>query len=249
MKNVLKQLPLAIAGWALSCSAQAALLNGSFESGLAGWSAIGDAAAIGALGPVAVPDGASQLVLTTASMLFADDPAGNFNVSGHEPELAGGALEVFAGLAAGALDPDSSSGLQAYEGSAVRQAFAAAAGQTLSFRFDFLSNDPQAGDFAFVVIDGLQFRLGDLSGAGASAGAWSWQSGYASFSHRFASDGMHLLAFGVVDVGDFAASSALLIDLVQISAVPEADAAMLLGTGLGLIAWQRRRRRGADKAA
>ena len=223
-------------------AANAAVVNGSFESGLAGWSMLGDASTQATVGSVGAIDGAAQLSLTTASLLFDDDLAGvgAFNLSATDTAAAGGTLEGFVGLAPGALDPDPLNAVQAYEGSAVSQSFTASAGQTLSFRFNFLSKDTLPGDFGFVVIDGAMFKLADTTWLSAPAGRWTQQTGYGLFTHVFSTGGPHTLAFGVVDVGDFNASSALLIDTVQVSAVPEPGTYALMLGGLVALALRRR---------
>lgn len=231
----------AVALCAAAPLALAAPVNGGFESGLAGWSVAGDGAAVTG----SAPEGLAQLVLTNAAVAFDDDapaPAGAFNVSGSEPLAAGGPLEIILGLAPGALDPDAAQAVQAFEGSAAIQSFEAAAGSVLSFRWNFASNDLLPGDYAFVVIDGTLSRLADVSQLASPGGAWSLQSGYATFAHGFAAGGLHTVAFGVVDINDFGASSALYVDAVQLSAVPEPTTGALLALGLGAVALARRRR-------
>ena len=243
MKHIRIRTLAALAALLPLGAANAAVVNGSFEAGLAGWATLGDVSTQAAVGSVGSPDGAAQLALTTASSVFDDDLAGvgAFNLSGTDTASAGGNLETFVGLVPGDLDPDPFNAVQAYEGSAVSQTFIASAGQTLSFRFNFLSNDTLPGDFGFVVVDGAMFKLADTTWLSAPAGTWSQQSGYGLFTHVFSSAGPHTLAFGVADVGDFNASSALLIDAVQVSAVPEPKTYALMLAGLALVALRRRR--------
>lgn len=229
-------------------AAQAApLSNGGFESGLAGWTVGGDGSVAGTVFGVAPASGSAQLLLGTASAGFQDDapaPAGAFNRSGVDPLSAGFALENFLDLAPGALDPDALNAVQAYEGSAARQSFEAAAGSVLTLRYNFLTNEVGTAampDYAFVLIDG---RLVQLASAASAATAWNgsgMQTGYADFSVALATSGVHTVAFGVVDVGDYDRSSLLAVDAVSVSAVPEPSSWLLMAAGIGAFALTRRR--------
>lgn len=117
----------------------------------------------------------------------------------------------------------------------------AGTGDVLRFRWNFLSADAVAGDCAFVVIDGQLTKLADLDQAPLALAGWGRQSGYAEFNHTFAGSGPHQLVFGVVDVGDYNATSALLIDSVVVSSVPEPQAVVLMLVGLGILSRMRRR--------
>ena len=225
-------------------SAGAQVANGNFNT-LAGWSVGGDGAAVG-----------GKLVLTTASASFVDDnvggvdlAAGARNVSGHDPLAAGFDLEAFAGVAPGAFDPDPAHFVVAYEGSAASQGFAAAAGSTLSFKWDLstleTSSDPSVADVAFVVIDGQVITLANSLAATStiSGGDYASQTGWLDFSTTFANGGSHTIAFGVVDVGQYTDTSALSVSAVNLSAVPESSGVAMMAAGLGLLALQARRRR------
>jgi hypothetical protein len=238
------RLPLAVLLWTAALGAQAqALSNGSFADPLSvGWEVLGDASRQQAL------PADYELWLTTASTGQDDDPlpegALNLSLTPAAAVAVPDGVENFVGLEIGALDPDPANFVQAYEGSAARQTFTAAAGDTLSFSWNYLTRD-NLDDYAFVVVDGLLTRLagyGDASLVGP--GNYSNQTGVRSFSQTFATDGSHTVAFGVVDVTDFVATSALTVSNVQISPVPEGSALAMLVAGIGLLAGLTRARRG-----
>jgi len=207
-----------------------AVTNGDFTLNLVGWDALGDASSQG-----------GTALLTTA-FDASDDTGGNFNFSGVAAADAP-VLETAAGLGAGSL---SSTG---WDGSLIQQSFAVNAGDTLQFNWNFLSNEPaQASskpDFAFVVINGTLTQLGSVAQATTQPGltGFAAQTGWSTFSQTFASAGNVTLSLGVVDAEDVTVSSALLVDQVTLSAVPEPGALLLLGTGLVCSGWSRRRRR------
>ncbi|HND25558.1 MAG TPA: hypothetical protein PLN96_15165 [Zoogloea sp.] len=213
---------------ALSGSAHAALVNGDFSSGLSGWSSLGDVAAL---------HGAT---LSTASLAVDDAPAaaGAFNTSGVAAAAVGvpGGVEEFAGLGLGALDPDPANGIWAFEGSVLKQSLTVNAGDMLSFDWQFASQeDPLSGmnDYAFVVLDGVLTRLGDVLG-GPSGG---------HFSTALGSAGAMQLAFGIVDVNDYVGTSTLVLSNVRIDAASAVPAPGTLALGLGGLALLRIARR------
>lgn len=218
--------------------------NPGFEAGLSGWTTLGDVSTLPRLG--LLPDsGASAAFATNASFADVDDvplAAGALNASGSAPLAAGSALETGLGLAPGALDLDGT----AYEGSALSQRLFVSSGDTLSFRWRFASNDGLPGDFAFLSVGGQVVRLGGVELLpGTPAGDWSqgasaWQDG----SYVFTTTGEVRIGFGVVDIGDFTASSAVAIDGLAVTPVPGPAAALVLAAGLALSgAISRRRRR------
>lgn len=211
--------------------ASATVVNGTFDAGsLTGWSIGGDAAAL---------DGTA--VLTTS--YGADDDGGvNLNQSGQAPLAAGGDLEVFAGLVAGSLDEAAQ---QAYEGSALQQTFTVSAGDQLSFDWRLLSNDTAMPDLAFVAVDAqlTTLALSPQAAAGGAALGYAGGTGWASFTYTFVGAGSHTLVLGVADRGDYIGTSALQVDNVLLTPVPEGDGAVLAALGAGLLGWQRRARR------
>lgn len=205
-----------------------ALGNGTFDADLAGWTLGGDVAWQG-----------GTVVLTTAYD-DTDDGGVNFNLSGTAPLAAGADLEALAGLPAGALDGT----VAAYEGSVITQAFSVAAGDRLQFDWRLLSNDGAMPDVAFVSFGPASSitvlaEAGQASAGGAALG-YAAGTGWASFSQTFASAGTYTLVLGVADRGDFIASSALQVDNILLSPVPEGDGLLLAGLGVGLLGWQRR---------
>jgi hypothetical protein len=241
LSSSFKRAPIALAfAAALAQPAMAQVVNGDFSDGLAGWSTVGDAStkAAGAVDP-------SRLWLTTASVAYDDDvdfgiAAGGRNASGIAAVDNGlGELEAFTGAAGGALGA-------VYEGSAAKQSFNAGAGSKLSFHWDLGTLDPRTNastfDTAFVVIDGRLTTLGDISAATlAGTDGNATHTGWTDFSFTFANAGLHTLAFGVGDIGDYDATSTLAIAGVSLSAVPEAPSLALLAAGLGLLGVARRR--------
>lgn len=107
------------------------------------------------------------------------------------------------------------------EGSAIKQTVNVQAGDVLSFDWNFLSNDSSNLDYGFVMLDGVTKLADTTASLVNSSTAFSQETGFQSFTHTFDSAGSYSLALGVIDAGDFNASSALLVDNVQVESVPE----------------------------
>lgn len=235
---------LLAAAVALAFAAPAqAVTNGSFESGLAGWSAIGDVS----LDNIFVSQGNVGVLLGTASVEFEDDApqlgAGEANFSGVSAAPVGtvGGVEDFIGLPMGGLDPDAANGIAAFEGSAIKQSFAVNAGDKLSFDWQFATIDPWLGDYAFVTVNQTTYRLGDLASVSGVEDGIGFSTPSA-FSYTFTESGNVTVALGVVDVQDFNGTSVLLVDNVQLAPVPEPESYAMLLAGLGLIGGVARRK-------
>jgi len=179
-----------------------ALNNWGFELGnFTGWRSLGDTSVV-TNGIGANPtEGQYQALVTTANGAVTDVD-----------------LEAFLGLQAGALDAMGNGDVQA--GSAVEVlSFQANAGDTLSFDWNFLTNEsiPSSSfnDFGFVTIDsGFAGELADTNSTFVSFGGASYgnQTGYGRFTYEFSQAGSYNVAIGVADVGDTSVNSALLID-------------------------------------
>ncbi len=223
------------ATFGLASSSHAAVSNGDFSSGLAGWSTAGNVAvdAASAYGPPPAGYSAQAIMGTadTASFLFGGSMAG------------AAALEAFAGLPAGAL-----SGIGGLVGSGLAQKVSTAAGEAISFSWKFMSNEPQnspANDLAFMVLDGALTTLTTVQTAafvGSSLSPMLDETAYASFSTGPLGAGSHTLVFGVIDIPDSLGASALAVTGVAVAAVPEPGSwALMLGGALAVSSLVRRR--------
>ena len=245
MRSALYSAVAVLAGLALPTAAEAATINGGFEDGFTGWETIGDyrveTSAFGS-GPV---EGNSQAFLSTAynEVVDINQPAqGNAVpatfVSGYE------SLEGFLGVSTffGDRSLDSVATAEPIEGSAIKQTFTASAGDTLSFSWNFLTDEsvgqaaindstyPDFNDFAFATIQSGSgseiFSLADTISTSFrnSSTPFFEETGSRNFSYTIPTTGTYTLGIGVVDVGEPTRISGLLVDNVQ--AVPEADSTL-----------------------
>lgn len=185
------------------------------------------------------------IALTTASPIFEDDfplPAGVFNLTGQAPVEAGFALETQIGATPGVFDRGDEF---AFEGSAIWRTVNVNAGDTLRFDWRLATNEvgiEARPDYAFLSVDGDITRI--ASTVDATSGPvldFMVGTGIRSFEYVFTRGGAVRLAFGVVDVGDFGVTTALAIDNVSITAVPEPQRWALVLAGLIGVAGAARR--------
>lgn len=227
----------------------AALTDRSFESGFGAWNAFGDALIDGSTTYGSAPtDGALQVLLSTLPNNAFDDqgaPLGGAGPFSGTDAISAAALESSLGLTAGVLDGLSPSGNAAFQGSGLFQDFSITAPSTLSFDWNFLSNEtvPTANytDFLFwalvpsgggaVIASG---SLADTNGStfvASSAADFAFETGYqSSFSVDITSAGSYRFVVGVVDVLDDNYTSGVLLD--NFALVPEPSTALLLAVGL-----------------
>lgn len=237
--------PLAIAALIASLFATTAQAGVSFSEDFnsgyaANWQTAGD---------VSEQDNSGDLyiALTTASPVFEDDfplPAGTFNLTGVAPVETGLALETLIGAAPGAFDHGDEF---TYEGSAIWRTVNVNVGDIL--RFDWLLATNEVGvdarpDYAFLSVDGDITRIASVADAtSAPILDFPADTGIRSFEYMFTRGGAVQLAFGVVDVGDFGVTTALAIDNISITAVPEPESWALMLAGLIGVAGAARRAR------
>lgn len=244
MKNIsyLKaaMLPaIVLLGSASSLSAAITINNpDGFESGLGNWETAGDVSIVSS-------GGNSYAMLTTAYASMQDDAplaSGALNLSGVSPLSAGGDLEDFVGASVGDLDPDMID--QTMEGSAISTTLNVAAGDILRFDWNLLTRDVSGLDYGFISINGSIVVLG-LSGnaSNPSSGNYLMETGFSSGEYVFNDAGEMKISFGVVDVGDYSATTSLMLDNVSLqTAIPEPSSACLLGVFGVAMAFSRKRR-------
>lgn len=219
----------------VSESAHGAIVNGSFENGFNDWMTGGIVTLENSSFGVTPTDGVNQALGTTA------DGSLLTNVTN--------GLEDFLGVPLGIFDdPGDPFFGAATEGSALKQTFTAQAGDTLTFDWNFLTDDSVNADYAFVILSpeselsSLTFsdlvRLNASNGLMGSSSIFVGETGYGSFSASIPTDGTYLLGVGVIDAGDVLGDSGVLVDNVildqQPTSVPENSS--LIGLGL-LGAW------------
>lgn len=221
----------------LSSPAKAFELNFNSSS----WEKYGD---VGVVNP-------SKINLSTNGLLYDDFDLGanngDFNFSKNPAGMVGfGGLEDFLGVEVSKLDV----GGFAYEGSAIKQTFNANAGDTLKFTWNFRTNetalatDPWRGsflDYTFFSVNGKITKLADINNATTvSPTIFHKETGTQIYEYTFNKAGSYTISIGLLDIDDFAVTSALTvnnINLEKVKAVPETIT--ILGTfvvlGFGII--------------
>lgn len=194
--------------------------NGGFTGSLASWDTIGDAA---------VRDNAA--FLTTADI--GETPAKNFSGNATVGAFGSSGLEGFVGLADGALDPDASNSVFAFEGSVIKQSLTIQADHFIRFEWRLLTDEAAGSDYAFAFIDDgaapIFVTLANSSDAtSASVYGYSFSTSLATYtSPVYTLDTPVTISFGIVDVGDSINASALTLD--NVSSIPEPTSMVILG--------------------
>ncbi len=186
----------------------------SFEAGLTAWESFGSASVDAVVSDATAPQKKFQAAISTG-----------------EGALSAELLEQAVDLSSGSLD-ELGNGIS-IEGSALRTTVKVAAGNVLTFDWNFLSDEPIDGefnDYSFFGVDGVVVELADLSAnlselvqSQTADPAFEVATGYRTLSHTFETDGAVALTLGVVDVNDAQVDSTLVIDNLLLTS-PTADA-------------------------
>lgn len=225
------------------------IINGGFEQGFTGWQTIGNPSIVTADFGIAPPEGTSQALIPNRP--GGVPPAAMASFLGIDPEP----LDALAG-------PEG-----AFPGSAIRQSFTGNAGDVLTFRWKFLTNEfPGAEpfrDFAFASLVGpsnfdVQLIANTLSGGFDQAPPNTFEEeffrttphpGFGTFALILPGSGTFTLGIGVLNAADEEGASGLLVDVVRVSAIPEPCTFVLVAIGASCLTgyeWGRRRRRSSS---
>lgn len=181
--------------------------NGGFENNdFNSWKTIGNAS-IQTTEFGSVPtEGNFQALITTALGTVSDTE-----------------IEAFLGLNLGEIDLIGNG--DGIEGSALQKQVVVEAGDIVSFDFNLLTNETTSdansatfNDFAFVsVIPNTNFELADIGSTSVlSPTRFELETSYDNFTYEFTEAGTYTVGIGVVDVGDGAFESGLLVDDFQV---------------------------------
>ena len=176
--------------------------NGGFESGFLGFETIGNATI---QGDTFAPTEGSNLALLTNEDLFGGAAAASF-------------FDVEAFLGA-----DFGTGFN--EGSALSFEVLGSVGSSLTFDFNFFTNEGAINDSAFLTIDGeVVSTLADVSSPNVPSANTDFfsETGFSNFEFAFENDGPVNVGIAVFDSGDSIVDSGIAIDNFSIGpAIPE----------------------------
>ena len=221
------------------------IVNGTFATGdLSGWNSLGTAAAVGTLGNIVPTIGNYQAQIASGNGGYALSPTPVF------PDVPVATLEATLNLPAAVLTTALPNNNTPFAGSAIYQSFTATAGTTLTFDWNFATNEkiPQSFDAGVVTLlapgsaQATATELADTTQtasfqAGTGASPFVYVTGYKTTVLNLPSTGTYTVGFIALQTHDDTVSSGLYISNVRggsvlpFSPVPAAWSLGLLGLG------------------
>jgi hypothetical protein len=185
-------------------------------------------------------EGTHELLLTTISTLGAHDPGPTQSGTN---AAAVSAIATFLGVSTTNIRDGIATG---QEGSAFQLSLGALnVGDVVTFSYDFLTNEVQPGahnDFAFVTLTGISGNtpvvadtLSTLFATTGSGNPFTLETGYHTYTINITTAGTYTLGIGVVDATTFDTTSALLVDNISVTPVPEPSTVGLGIAGAALL--------------
>lgn len=190
---------------------EATFSNPGFESGdLTDWNSVGSVGVTGQGFGSGPTEGVFEALLSNGPGAVSDT-----------------AIETLLGLSSGALDSLGNGNVT--EGAALRQSFAATAGEFYAADWNFLTSEltpSTLNDFAVVSVDGgAPVVLADTNSRPfvPSSSFFSEEVGFSSFCFQVMTTGVHSLGFAVLDADATSIDSGLLVDNVRLSGDSDGD--------------------------
>ena len=183
------------------------LSNNSFESGLTDWTTYGTSSIETSAFGSTPPDSTNQALVTTST--------GSVSTASMETSLG-----LISGSILGTLGGNPS------EGSALSRTITVTAGTTLTFSYNYLTNESANqstyNDSAFFSVSGnglnVVQELADTSSTlSSSSTSYPRETGYQTHSYTFTNAGTYTIGMGILDLGDATVNSGLLLDLFLLS--------------------------------
>jgi hypothetical protein len=242
----------------LANNANAAILNGGFETGdLTGWVIIGDVSIQTSSFGSGPTENSYQAVLTNDIIAYMDGYSSEFHVYPLSGNPGIGANDSFFGLPIGTLNsvtlpPHSGDYYEAFTttGSGIKQSFYGKAGQIVSFDWNYLTNDGYNYDYSFVSLTSSDTLFIHKLAGNLTSELWPEEgpplvpsntlfrdeTGFNQFSFILSETCFYTIGVGVVGVTDDIYDSGLIVDNFKITSLPEPATVLLVSIGLaGLV--------------
>lgn len=218
------------------------ITNPGFETGdLTGWLSIGDALVVGSSFGDIPAQGTFQALITnepSGGPGTVLNPLNLVSYSGTNATTNSLAMDAFFNLPLGSW---SSTGLCTncqccFESSGIKQSFTTAYAGTLSFSWNYLTDEGGYAEPVVFVLDGTIYPLVPVPTniVFSSPSLFLREYGYRETSINMTA-GQHTLGFGVAELGDPTIATGVLIDNISFNPVPEPPSLFLLFLSFGVL--------------